>query len=110
MGVVVAALSSATFRMVGPLYGQQVGLALDQIAYFLASFVLGGALAQFPVGWLSDRYDRRHVLIWLSVAAVICCVASASIHNLSTGGIMATAVLLRADLVPDLFSLGRPRP
>ena len=91
MGVVVAALSSATFRMVGPLYGQQVGLALDQIAYFLASFVLGGALAQIPVGWLSDRYDRRHVLIWLSVAAVICCVASASIQNLPTSGIMATA-------------------
>ncbi len=93
MGVVVAALSSATFRMVGPLYGQQVGLALEQIAYFLAIFVLGGALAQIPVGWLSDRYDRRKVLIWLSVAAVICCIASALIHDLPTWGIMLTAFL-----------------
>ncbi len=42
-GVIVAALSSASFRMVGPVYGQEVGLQLDQIAFFLASFVLGGA-------------------------------------------------------------------
>jgi MFS family permease len=46
---------SGAFRMVGPLYGQEVGLSPDQIAWFLAAFVLGGALAQWPVGWLADR-------------------------------------------------------
>lgn len=50
-GVVVAALSGASFRMVGPIYGAAVGLQIDQIAYFLAAFVLGGALAQIPAGW-----------------------------------------------------------
>ncbi|MEM7632530.1 MAG: MFS transporter, partial [Pseudomonadota bacterium] len=45
-GVVVAALSSASFRMVGPVYGQEVGLSTGQIAWFMAAFVLGGALAQ----------------------------------------------------------------
>ena len=49
-GVVVAALSGGSFRMVGPIYGTAVGLKIDQIAYFLAAFVLGGALAQIPVG------------------------------------------------------------
>ena len=62
-GVVVTALSGASFRMVGPIYGTAVGLKIDQIAYFLAAFVLSGALAQFPVGWLADKYDRRKVLI-----------------------------------------------
>ena len=72
-GVVVAALSSASFRMVGPVYGTGVGLAAGQIAYFLAAFVLGGALAQYPTGWLADKFDRRWVLIWLSTAAIISC-------------------------------------
>ena len=72
-GVVVAALSSASFRMVGPVYGTGVGLAAGQIAYFLAAFVLGGALAQYPTGWLADKFDRRWVLIWLSIAAIISC-------------------------------------
>jgi MFS family permease len=90
-GVVVAAVSSASFRMVGPLYGQQVGLPVDQIAYFLAIFVLGGALAQYPVGWLADRFNRRHVLIGLSVAAIISSITTALVPNLSTNGIYLTA-------------------
>ena len=78
-GVVVAALSSASFRMVGPVYGTGVGLGADQIAYFLAAFVLGGALAQYPTGWLADKFDRRWVLIWLSAAAIISCILTATV-------------------------------
>ncbi len=89
--VVVAALSSATFRMVGPLYGQQVGLAVDQIAWFLAVVVLGGALAQIPTGWLADKFDRRYVMIGLSMAASVTCIVTASIGSLSAQGVMATA-------------------
>ena len=70
VGVVVAGVTTASFRMVGPIYGQEVGLAAEQIGYFLAAFVLGGALAQLPVGWAADRYDRRWVLIVMSVLAV----------------------------------------
>ena len=54
-GVIVAALSATSFRMVGPLYGNEVGPSVDQIAFFLAIFVFGGALSQYPVGWLADR-------------------------------------------------------
>ena len=75
-GVLAAALTSAAFRMVGPVYGQEVGLTVDQIAYFLAAWVLGGALSQYPAGWLADRYDRRWVLIWLSVAASGSCAST----------------------------------
>jgi MFS family permease len=56
--------------MVGPLFAQEIGLRPEQIAWFLAAFVLGGALAQIPVGWFADRHDRRWVLIWLSAAAI----------------------------------------
>ncbi|MEM9580620.1 MAG: MFS transporter [Pseudomonadota bacterium] len=90
-GVIVAALSSASFRMVGPIYGQEVGLAAGQIAYFLAAFVLGGALAQLPVGWLADKYDRRWVLIWLSVAAVLSCVSTVVIGAAGTTATMLNA-------------------
>ena len=91
LAVIVAAQSSAAFRMVGPVYGQQVGLEINQIAWFLAAFVLGGALAQYPVGWLSDKYDRRHVMIGLSVAAIVSCFTTALLSDLPTVGIMLTA-------------------
>jgi len=90
-GVIVAALSSASFRMVGPVYGQEVGLPVGEIAYFLAAFVAGGAIAQYPAGWLADKFDRRWVLIWLSVAAILSCAVTALTHDLPTYGIMLTA-------------------
>lgn len=92
-GVVVAALSSASFRMVGPIYGQEVGLSASQIAWFLAAFVLGGAIAQYPAGWLADKFDRRWVLIWLSAAAMASCAITVMASGLGTAGIMLTAGL-----------------
>jgi MFS family permease len=99
-GVVVAALSSASFRMVGPVYGQEVGLAVEQIAYFLAAFVAGGALAQYPVGWLADKYDRRWVLIWLSVASIASSALTALTGDLGTAGVLLTATLFGATTFP----------
>lgn len=100
MGVIVAAVSSASFRMVGPVYGQDVGLAPAQIAWFLATFVLGGALAQYPVGWLADKFDRRWVLIWLSAAAMASCAITVSATGLGTWGIMLTAGLFGLTTFP----------
>ena len=98
--VVVAALTSASFRMVGPVYGQQVGLSNDQIAYFLTAFVLGGALGQLPVGWLADKYDRRRVLIWLSIAAVGSSAITIFAANLGTASILLTAGLFGLTTFP----------
>ena len=99
-GVLVAALSSASFRMVGPIYGQEVGLAPGQIGAFLAAFVAGGALVQYPAGWLADKYDRRHVLIWLSVASILSCAVTVSATGLGTAGIMLTAAFFGATTFP----------
>ena len=103
-GVVVAALSAASFRMVGPLYGQEVGLSVGQIAWFLAAFVLGGALAQYPVGWLADKYDRRWILIWLSVAAMLSCGVTVMASGMGTTSIMLTAFLFGLTSFP-IFSV-----
>jgi MFS family permease len=103
-GVIVAALSSASFRMVGPVYGQEVGLAVDQIAFFLAAFVLGGALAQYPMGWLADKYDRRWVLIWLSVAAVASCGVTMAASGAGMAGVMLAATLFGFTTFP-IFSV-----
>jgi len=99
-GVLVAALSSASFRMVGPIYGQEVGLEADQIGYFLAAFVVGGALAQYPTGWLADKYDRRWVLIWLSVAAIISCAITVSLSGLGASAVLVASFLFGLTTFP----------
>lgn len=98
--VVVAALSSASFRMVGPIYGQEVGLSAGQIAWFLSAFVLGGAIAQIPMGWLADKYDRRKVLIWLSAAAMVSCSITIATADMGTTPVMLSAALFGLTTFP----------
>ena len=90
-GVVVAGLSSAAFRMAGPIYGQEVGLSAAQIGYFMATVLIGGAVAQFPVGWAADTYDRRWVLIGLSGGSVLVCGSIALLGSLEPWIIFAGA-------------------
>jgi MFS family permease len=103
-GVVVSGVSGAAFRMVGPLYGTEVGLAANQIALFLAAFVLGGALAQWPAGWTADRYDRRVVLIWFSAASFLACYITIALPGFGTAGIYGAAFLFGATSFP-LYSI-----
>lgn len=98
--VLVAALSSASFRMVGPIYGQEVGLAPSQIGYFLAAYVAGGAIAQYPAGWLADKYDRRWVMIWLSIAAVGACAVTVMSSGNGPNSVLLSATLFGATTFP----------
>jgi len=99
-GVIVAGVSGASFRMVGPLYGTQVGLSADQIGLFLAAFVLGGALAQWPAGALADRYDRRWVLIWFSAASIMACAATVGVSGFGTVAVFSSALVFGATSFP----------
>ena len=53
---------SAQFGMAA-VYGAKVGLTLPQISIFVATFYIGAMIVQYPVGWISDRMDRRHLIL-----------------------------------------------
>ena len=59
---------SAMFGMAS-VWGTLSLLTVGQIALFTTFLYVGGLLLQFPVGWLSDRRDRRSIMLWLSVIA-----------------------------------------
>ncbi|MCV2868464.1 MFS transporter [Defluviimonas sp. WL0002] len=104
VGVIVSGVTSAAFRMVGPVYGLEVGLTQDMIALFLAAFVVGGALVQFPLGWLADRYDRRHVLIAISAAAIVSCTVTIGVSGMGTVAVFAATAFFGATTIP-IYSL-----
>lgn len=71
IGCIAIGMTNSAFRFVGPLYAQEIGLSLASVATFISLGVIGGAVLQYPLGWLSDRYDRRWVLVWTTLAAVL---------------------------------------
>ena len=52
---------SAQFGMAA-VYGTQAGMTLQQISMFVASFYVGALLLQYPLGYMSDRMDRRQLI------------------------------------------------
>ncbi|MCB9944210.1 MAG: MFS transporter [Geminicoccaceae bacterium] len=70
-GVFGVGLVNGTFRMVAPTVAFDLGLSVAEIAMLMSAFILGGAVLQFPMGALSDRIDRRVVLMIATVGAMI---------------------------------------
>ena len=58
----LGAVFSAVFGMAG-VYGAVAGLTPTQIAGFVSAIYGGGMVLQYPVGWASDRYDRRRLVV-----------------------------------------------
>lgn len=48
------------------VYGSNAGLSLPEISLFIAMFYVGATVAQYPLGWLSDRMDRRLLILLVS--------------------------------------------
>lgn len=61
---------SAQFGM-SAVFGAAIGLSISQISGFVAMFFVGAMLFQFPLGWLSDRMDRRVLILAASLIAAI---------------------------------------
>jgi len=62
---ILGGVFSAQFGMAS-VYGTQVGLSVAQISTFVATFFVGSVLLQYPIGWISDRMDRRTLIIGVS--------------------------------------------
>lgn len=67
---------SAQFGM-SSVYGAQAGLSVPQISTFVATFFIGAVILQYPIGYISDRMDRRFLIIVVSVIGGAGCVLGA---------------------------------
>jgi len=63
VGCFMIGFVNGAFWTLAPAYVSGIGYDTGTIAAFMAFAVVGGALAQWPLGRLSDRIDRRLVII-----------------------------------------------
>ena len=80
VGVVAALITgfaNASLIGLGPVFALGVGLEISEVSFFMVAFMLGSLAFQIPIGRLSDRFDRRTVLIGVAAAGAVCCGAMA---------------------------------
>ncbi len=93
---------SAQFGM-SAVYGAQAGLSLVEISTFVAAFYVGAVLLQYPVGWLSDRMDRR--ILILAVSVVGGCGALVGMFFGATFPILMVGAFFIGGMTSPLYSL-----
>jgi MFS family permease len=89
----------------GPVYAQMSGFDTAGVAAFMAAMVVGGIVVQWPVGALSDRFDRRRVIVLTMFAAGLACVGAIAGHGSASAAMLVLACLFGGFVFP-LYSLG----
>ena len=72
--ILLTGLAHGTLWGIGSIYALKNGLTIEQVSIFMFTFIIGGALNQYLIGYLSDRYDRRTVLVTVAFLASFFCV------------------------------------
>ncbi|HLD66119.1 MAG TPA: MFS transporter [Pseudomonas sp.] len=67
----LSGLALGAFWGMAPVYASLQGFDAAGVGLLMSSAILGGALLQWPIGHYSDRHDRRQVLFWVVLLAVL---------------------------------------
>ncbi len=92
VGVICCAISGVLvggIYILGAIYAKQCGLDTKNISLFMFFCIIGGMSAQLPIGRLSDKFDRR--IVMLAMSFILFFLAPA-IHFFITDGIVELAV------------------
>ena len=72
--ILLTGLAHGTLWGIGSIYALKNGLTIEQVSIFMFTFIIGGAINQYLIGYLSDRYDRRTVLVTVAFLASFFCI------------------------------------
>jgi MFS family permease len=100
-GAFASGIMLGGFYGLAPYFAQQTGLGFEGAAKFMAAAIVGGLALQWPMGRLSDRFDRRTVFGGVALAV---CVTSFAFFALPEGG-QAPLFVLAAIFGGALFTL-----
>ena len=74
---IAVGVTNSSFRTLSPVYAEEIGMSVTDVVTFVSVGIIGGAAMQYPLGHLSDRWDRRSVLLITSALAMVSAIALA---------------------------------
>lgn len=75
IGAFISGLLLSAIYGLMPLFLGRSQVSVSQIASTMATIVLGGMLLQYPIGRLSDKFDRRLMMIAVCALSAMACIA-----------------------------------
>jgi MFS family permease len=91
-GALVSGAVTGALYSLGPIYAMRLGFGAVEAGQFMSAAIIGGVLLQWPLGWLSDLFDRRTVLVGLFAALAAVSLTLALLPSVSFPWVLAGAV------------------
>ena len=96
--------ATGAFWTLGPVFAEQESGSVAMVAVFMSATVFAGAVGQLPLGWISDRFDRRFVITVASLCAALAGVGHVLAAQYMQAGIVLCAVIFGLFALP-LYAL-----
>lgn len=81
------------FYGVGALFAEQSGLDRSETAQFMGAVIIGGLVLQYPIGKLSDKYDRRWIMLGVLFGTFAVCVSILGKDDSNGSGLLLLGAL-----------------
>lgn len=104
VGCLLVGAVEGAFWSLAPVFAQERGMAIADVTLLMAAFVLGGTLSQWPLGWASDKMDRRYVIAALASGTVVTGLLI-GFANLPEGWPSFAMALLHGALMVPLYAM-----
>lgn len=95
--------NGAVFTM-GAVYARSEGLTVAEVSIFMVAIILGGAVLQWPVGKLSDHFDRRGVITGTTFAAALLALIADRVAGVSDTWLLVSVAIF-GGMTLSLYSL-----
>lgn len=93
-GALTAGLLSGSLLGLGAVFVQRLGHPDATVAAFMAATILGGAVFQWPIGHLSDRHDRRRVLLAVCTGTSLVALMTFALGRLEPAALVVAGIAL----------------
>jgi len=93
LGCFIAGLILSSFYSLGPIFVKDIGFDKSQIALIMGCTIIGGLFLQWPMGHLSDIFDRPKVLIGICGALIAVCLALFIFQKVHFGLILTMTII-----------------
>jgi MFS family permease len=103
IGIFLLGSVYATQSGMGPVFGSEIGLSADTIALFVAVLFAGALVLQYPIGWLSDRMDRRRLILGSAALGAVACAVGGLLGD--DPRILMVAAFLAGGVTTPLYAL-----
>ncbi|WP_135505971.1 MFS transporter [Roseovarius aestuariivivens] len=103
VGIFLLGSVYATQSGMGAVFGAQIGLSAVQISLFVAMLFAGALLLQYPIGWLSDRMDRRTLIFGAATIGAVSCAVGYLMGQ--TQATLLSAAFLAGGVTTPLYAL-----